>query len=81
VKPLPRLSLRRVSILLHLEAGAGYKNIAHALGLHERTVENHVANIARKLPGNGMPKDKVMLYCERLLVANADIVAEIRRAA
>jgi DNA-binding NarL/FixJ family response regulator len=81
VKPLPRLSLREVSVLLHLESGASYKHIALALERHPRIVERHVARIARKLPGNGNPKEKVMLYCDRLLAANADVVEQVRQAA
>ena len=78
---LPRLTLRKVSILLHLEAGRSYKQIAADLDIHHETVRMHVTEIASELPGTGAPKDKVMLYCERLLVAHADIVANIKRAA
>ena len=77
---LPRLTLRKVTILLHLSAGRGYKEVAHALDIHENTVHLHVAEIAHQLPGEGNPKDKVLLYCERLLVAHADIVSGIRRS-
>jgi hypothetical protein len=78
---LPRLTPRKVSILLHLEAGAGCKNIAQTFGICERAVYDQIARMAKDLPGRGAPLNKVMLYCDRLLVANADIVAEIRRAA
>ncbi len=81
VNPLPRLTLRKVTVLLHLEAGRGYKEIAAALDVHPETVRLHVMEIARALPGNGAPKDKVLLWCERLLEAHADIVAHIKRAA
>lgn len=78
---LPRLTLRKVTILLHLEAGRSYKQIAADLDIHHETVRMHIIEIASSLPGDGAPKDKVMLYCERLLVAHADIVAHIRKAA
>lgn len=78
---LPRLTLRKVSILLHLEAGRGYKEIAGALDVHEATVRAHVQAIADNLPGPLAPKDRVLLWCERLLVAHADIVSQIKQAA
>jgi predicted transcriptional regulator len=80
---LPRLTLRKVSILLHLEAGRSYKQIAADLGIHEATVRAHVQAIADDLPSVPAmpPKDKALLWCERLLTANADIVAQLRRAA
>jgi FixJ family two-component response regulator len=81
VTPLPRLTLRKVTILLHLEAGCGYKKIAAVLDIHEETVRAHVQAIADELPGDLPPKERVLLYCERLLVAHADIVAQIKHAA
>jgi hypothetical protein len=80
---LPRLTLRRVSILLHLQAGRGYKEIAGALEIHEETVRAHVQAIADALPDKPHmpPKDKALLWCERLLVAHADVVAHIKSAA
>jgi FixJ family two-component response regulator len=81
VTPLPRFTLRKITILLHLEAGQSYKQIAGDLGIHTDTVRVHVQEMADALPGNGAPKDKVMLFCDRLLVSHADIVANIKRAA
>ena len=78
---LPRLTLRKVSILLHLEAGRSYKQIAADLEVHVETVRAHVQAIADALPGHLPPKERVLLYCDRLLVAHAEAVAEIRRAA
>jgi FixJ family two-component response regulator len=81
VTPLPRFTLRKITILLHLEAGQNYKQIAGDLDIHIDTVRVHVQEMADALPGTGAPKDKVMLWCERLLVSHADIVANIKRAA
>lgn len=80
---LPRLTRRRVSVLLLLELGKGYKAIAAELEIHEETVRDHVQAIAQALPNHRemSPRDKVLLWCERLLAANADIVDQIRRAA
>jgi FixJ family two-component response regulator len=79
---LPRLTLRKVSILLHLQSGRGYKEIAGALEIHEETVRAHVQAIADALPEKPAmpPRDKVLLWCERLLVAHAETVAEIKAA-
>jgi len=83
VSALPRLTLRKVSILLHLEAGRGYKQIAAAMEIHEATVRAHVQAIADDLPRTPdmPPKEKVLLYLDRLLTLNAAIVAQIRKAA
>lgn len=81
VTQLPRLTLRKVTILLHLQSGRGYKEIAAALDIHIETVRMHVTEIADELDGTGAPKDKVLLWCDRLLIAHADIVAHIKRAA
>lgn len=81
--PLPRLTLRRVSILLLLDAGMGYKAIAAHLEIHENTVQLHVRAIAKQLPQRRgfSPRDLVLLYCDRLLAENADIAARVRAAA
>jgi FixJ family two-component response regulator len=81
VTQLPRLTLRKVTVLLHLEAGRSYKQIAVALDVHQETVRAHVQAIADALPGDLPPKERVLLYCQRLLVAHADEVAQIHRAA
>lgn len=79
---LPRLTLRKVAILLHLEAGRSYKQIAGKLNIHEETVRAHVQAMADALPLSDLgPKERVLLYCERLLVAHAESVAQIRAAA
>lgn len=77
---LPRLTFRKVTILLWLDAGLGYKQIAAKLDVHLNTVHLHVKEIAAKLPHRpGLsPRDLVLLYCERLLVKNADVVAQVR---
>lgn len=79
----PQLTFRKVTILLHLEAGMGYKQIAALLDIHENTVRMHVTEIAAMLPCRGKfpPRDCVLLYCERLLVANADVVAAVKAQA
>jgi DNA-binding NarL/FixJ family response regulator len=78
---LPRLTLRKVTVLLHLEAGRSYKQIAAALDVHEETVRAHVQAIADALPGNLPPKERVLLYCQRLLVTHALEVEQIKSAA
>jgi len=75
---MPRLTYRKLTILLQLEGGKSYKEIANALGIHHDTVRGHVIEIASKLPGNGPPMDRVLLYCDRLLCAHADIVGHLR---
>lgn len=75
---LSRLTLRKVTILLHLEAGRSYKQIAAALGIHEETVRAHVQAIAETLPPISRtlpPQLRVMLWCQALLRENADVVA------
>jgi FixJ family two-component response regulator len=81
VTPLPRLTLRKVTILLHLEAGCPYKQIAEDLGVHINTVHLHVRQMADDLPKRrGLDnRDLVLLYLDRLLEANADVVANVRR--
>jgi DNA-binding NarL/FixJ family response regulator len=77
---LTRLTLRKVTILLHLEAGRSYKQIAAALGIHEETVRSHVQAIAEALPPVShtlTPQLRVMLWCHELLRANADVVAHV----
>jgi FixJ family two-component response regulator len=78
-RKLPQLTYRKLTILLHLEAGLGYKEIADALGIHPDTVRGHVIEIAMKLPGNGPPMDRVLLWCDRLLCAHPDVVGHLRR--
>jgi DNA-binding CsgD family transcriptional regulator len=73
VTPLPRLTLRKVSILLHLEAGRSYKQIAADLEIHEATVRAHIMAIADTLPGTLPPKERVLLHCQQLLAAHADV--------
>jgi DNA-binding CsgD family transcriptional regulator len=70
-----RLTPHDVTILQHLAAGAGYKHLAAVLGLHQRNVYYHIARIAKQLPGNGNPKEKVLLHCDRLLTAHTDIAS------
>jgi DNA-binding NarL/FixJ family response regulator len=77
---LPRLTLRKVSILLHLDAGRGFKQIAGALDVHENTIKQQVRQIARSLPAKpGLShRDLVLRYLDRLLEQNADIAARVR---
>jgi DNA-binding NarL/FixJ family response regulator len=80
---LSRLTLRKVTILLHLEAGRSYKQIAAALGIHEATVRAHVQAIAETLPPVSRalpPQLRVMLWCQALLRENADVVANVSRS-
>jgi FixJ family two-component response regulator len=80
---LPRLTLRKVSILLHLDAGRGYKQIAATHGIHVNTVYLHIREIANALPPRpGLShRDIVLRYLDRLLEANADVVARVSEAA
>lgn len=72
------LSLKKLSVLLHLEAGKSYKQIAHSLSISQSMVRLHVNQIAQRLPPCDLaPKDHVLLYCDRLLAAQPDVVAEI----
>ncbi len=80
---LPRLTLRKVSILLHLDTGHPIKQIAHDLDCHPNTVKQQIRQIARSLPANGSGgmsshRDVVMRYLDRLLEHNADIVLRVR---
>ena len=72
------LSLRKLTILLHLADGKSYKQVAATLGISDITVRVHVREIAGCLPKSALPpKDHVLLYCDRLLAAQPDVVAEI----
>jgi DNA-binding NarL/FixJ family response regulator len=77
---LPRLTPRKVSILLHLDAGRAYKQIAADLDVHLNTVHLHVRQMARALPAKpGLShRDVVMRYLDRLLEHNADIAARVK---
>lgn len=70
---MPRLTLRKLSIVLQLEAGLCYKQIAATLGIHPNTVRLHLREIAQQLPPKpGLShRDIVLLYLDRLLVANS----------
>ncbi|MFQ5924490.1 MAG: PilT/PilU family type 4a pilus ATPase [Dehalococcoidia bacterium] len=46
------LSRRETEILEHIARGNANKEIAHALGISNQTVKNHVASIMRKLAAN-----------------------------
>ena len=78
--PLPRLTLRKVAILLHLEDGKPYKQIAADLDMHINTVHLHIRQIAKDLPERAhlSHRDVVLLYLDRLLDANADIALRVR---
>lgn len=72
------LSFRKLTVLLFLEAGKSYKQIAHALEISESMVRLHVNEIAATLPPSDLPpKDHVMLYCDRILTAHPDLVAQV----
>jgi DNA-binding CsgD family transcriptional regulator len=72
------LSLRKLTVLLHLEDGKSYKQTAAVLGISESMVRLHVNEIAALLPASTLPpKDRVLLYCDRLLAAQPDVVSEI----
>lgn len=49
---LAPLTHREVEILHHVAAGLANKEIAHRLGISERTVKNHLSNIMEKLQVN-----------------------------
>ena len=46
---MPELTERETEILKYVATGMGYKEIASALFLSHRTVQNHVQNIFGKL--------------------------------
>lgn len=48
-RPIPELTERETEILTYVATGMGYKDIAAALFLSHRTVQNHVQNILGKL--------------------------------
>ncbi|MDC5696730.1 response regulator transcription factor [Intrasporangium calvum] len=48
-RPVPELTERETEILKYVATGLGYKEIAQALVLSHRTVQNHVQNIFTKL--------------------------------
>ncbi|HEX6054512.1 MAG TPA: response regulator transcription factor, partial [Intrasporangium sp.] len=48
-RPVPELTERETEILKYVATGMGYKEIASALFLSHRTVQNHVQNIFGKL--------------------------------
>jgi DNA-binding NarL/FixJ family response regulator len=48
-RPVPELTERETEILTYVATGMGYKEIAGALFLSHRTVQNHVQNILGKL--------------------------------
>jgi DNA-binding NarL/FixJ family response regulator len=48
-RPVPELTERETEILTYVATGMGYKEIAAALFLSHRTVQNHVQNILGKL--------------------------------
>jgi hypothetical protein len=78
VSVLRPLSLRKLSVLLHLADGKSYKQIAATLGISSSMVRLHVNEIAGTLPASDLPpKDHVLLYCDRLLSAQPDVVASI----
>jgi len=77
-RALPQLTYRKLTILLRLEDGQGYAEIGKALDISPSTVRQHVMEIADQLPGNGPPLDRVLLYCDRILVAHADLVGHLR---
>jgi DNA-binding CsgD family transcriptional regulator len=71
---LPKLTYRKLSVVLHLAAGRDYGEIAHVLKIHPNTVRAHIARIAEALPEHPdlPPRDKVLLWCDRLLSANTE---------
>lgn len=72
------LSLRKLTVLLHMADGQSYKQVASSLGISESMVRLHVNQIADQLPPSSLPpKDHVLLYCDRLLAAQPDVVADI----
>jgi DNA-binding NarL/FixJ family response regulator len=48
-RPIPELTARETEILTYVATGMGYRDIAAALFLSHRTVQNHVQNILGKL--------------------------------
>lgn len=65
--PARPLTNRQRTILVCVVGGASYRAIAVKLGITERTVRQHVENIALFLPGHGSPRHKVTVWAETLL--------------
>ncbi len=49
VPALETLTARELEVLTHVAEGRSNRGIAKILGIEERTVENHVGNVFRKL--------------------------------
>lgn len=68
-RAMPVLTLQQLRVLLQLAGGRSYKQAAFALELGVDTVRLHVWRISLRLPGDGPPKQKVLLHADRLIAA------------
>ena len=66
-----QLSPREIEILRHIAVGETSKEIALALGIRERTVNWHIANVFAKL-GAGSRAQAVAMAMEQGVVRRAD---------
>lgn len=64
------LTPRRRDVVALLAAGLSRHEVALRLGIAERTVKDHVAAVAERLPGAGHPFRRVRLYARQLLDAD-----------
>ena len=68
-KPMPVLTLQQLRVVLQLAGGRSYKQAALALGISVDTVRLHVWRVSVRIDGDGSPKDRVLLYADRLIAA------------
>ena len=68
-KPMPILTLQQLRVVLQLAGGRSYKQAALALGISVDTVRLHVWRVSVRIDGYGSPKDRVLLYADRLIAA------------
>ena len=68
-KPMPVLTLQQLRVVLQLAGGRSYKQAALALGISVDTVRLHVWRVSVRIDGDGSPKDRVLLYADRLISA------------
>lgn len=80
-KPMPVLTIQQLRVVLQLAGGRSYKQAAVALDIGVDTVRLHVWRISVRLDGNGSPKDKVLLYADRLIAAQpTDLLSKAKAA-
>lgn len=56
------LSKRQREVAERVAKGFSSKRIAHDLGLSTRTVEEHIRVTAERLPGDGQPRHRILLW-------------------